>query len=310
VSPDWRKFLTVTVELVLPYLGGTRIDTADRPLRIDGEPPELGWWTWRVAGRRATPVARVPSPDLASLPAVRGHWAEGWIFSSGRDADRVALAPEDEPPPLARVTGRRWHSGHVLFGSTDFEDSAEDEARRALERREAIGDVKGATPSLRAAFGFALVAAIGRDIDVPISPREARGAALAIAEAGPAAALELLHRLRAEREQAVQRAKVATAASTARSVTRRSGDPVERADAALEAAGARMLACRRIGGNLEVTFECDGARIISVVDGETLTVYDAGFCISGHDEELTLDSLPSVVREAIEVDHINITRHR
>jgi hypothetical protein len=58
-----------------------------------------------------------------------------------------------------------------------------------------------------------------------------------------------------------------------------------------------------------VTFTCDGVRIIATVDATTLQVYDAGFCLAGSDSELTLDSLPSTVREAIEEDHLNITRH-
>jgi hypothetical protein len=72
-----------------------------------------------------------------------------------------------------------------------------------------------------------------------------------------------------------------------------------------------MLHCRSVarGSKLQVTFTCDGERITCVVDAETLQVYDAGFCLAGADRELTLDSLPSTVREAIDVDHLNITRH-
>ena len=90
---------------------------------------------------------------------------------------------------------------------------------------------------------------------------------------------------------------------------RRGGSPIERADTALEAAGARMLAARRIDGQLEVTFQYMGVRIIATVDAETLHVYDSGVCLAGADEELTLDSLPSVIKEAIDDDVLNITRH-
>jgi hypothetical protein len=49
---------------------------------------------------------------------------------------------------------------------------------------------------------------------------------------------------------------------------------------------------------------------MSIVDAETLQVIDPGVCL-GHGGEyrvLTLDAMPSVVREAIETDALNITR--
>jgi hypothetical protein len=252
------------------------------------------------------PVKPAPPPDLSDRPAVRGHWAEGWIFADGRASWRVALPPDDEPAPLARVSGRRWHSGDVVFDAADFEDDAEVAARDALEQGRALGDVRGVVPSLRAAFGFALLAAVSRELDIPVSPLEARPSILAIAEGGRDVAIALLRRLAQERKEHA----VVLSARAARPVRRASGDPAARADAALEAAGARMLGCRRTGDTIEVTFEVDGTRIIAVCDPGSLHVYDSGVCLDGADEELTLDSLPSVIREAIETDALNITRHR
>jgi hypothetical protein len=37
-------------------------------------------------------------------------------------------------------------------------------------------------------------------------------------------------------------------------------------------------------------------------------VLDAGICLSGSDRMVTLDSLPSVIKEAIDTDQLNITR--
>ncbi|HTR51956.1 MAG TPA: hypothetical protein VMJ10_14675, partial [Kofleriaceae bacterium] len=120
-------------------------------------------------------------------------------------------------------------------------------------------------------------------------------------------------RQRAEAE-AAQRAKelrLATTAESARAIGRH-GDPVQRADDALDGAKARMLSCRRLerGLRLDVTYEVDGTRILSMVDAETLQVIDPGVCL-GHDGEyrvLTLDAMPSVVREAMETGRLNITR--
>lgn len=304
MSVDFRQFLQGSQTRVLPYLGGTRVDAPDRPLRL-AAPVEPGWWRFRVDGRRATAVERAAPIDLSDRPARRGHWARGWIFASGRDVDRVALPPEEEPPPLARVTARRWPSGDLLFDSLDFEDDAELAAREALERHRPLGDVKGVAPSLRAAFGYALAWVVGRELSIPVSPREVAAQVLAIADGGRDVAAARLRELAAERE----RHRIRTQARRVEARPR-GGSPEERADAALAAARCRLLGSRSLrDGQLEVRWEIEGARIISVVDAATLHVYDAGVCLAGADEELTLDSLPSVIREAIETDQLNITRH-
>jgi hypothetical protein len=51
-----------------------------------------------------------------------------------------------------------------------------------------------------------------------------------------------------------------------------------------------------------------GQRLISLVEPERLRVIDAGFCLQGQDELVTLDSLPSVLREALDTDQLHITR--
>ncbi|HEU5059206.1 MAG TPA: hypothetical protein VFU21_21885 [Kofleriaceae bacterium] len=302
---DFRSFLAPAEPVVLPYFGGSRVEAADRRLRV-AAPVEPGWWRFRVDGRRATALEPADPVDLSDRPAVRGHHAAGWLFASGRDVHRIALPPAEEPAPLARVTGRVWHSGDLLFDTIDFEDEAEEAARRALEDGQGIGEVRGVPPSLRAAFGFALADAIGRALDIPISPREAGGRVQELAAGGRPAAEALLRALAEERRRHDAEAR---AREVRARVRERRGDPVDLADAALDAAGARMLSCRRIGGgNLEVRFQLDGERFVSIISGHSLQVLDAGICLSGADRQLTLDSLPSVIREAIETDRLNITR--
>lgn len=312
---DFRAFLAPQEPVVLPYFGGTRVDAADRRLRVDGELVP-GWWRFRVEGRRAVPVEPASPAELGALPRLRGHWVEGWIVSDGRQLARVALPPDDEPTPLARACGRRWHSGDLLFDALDFDDDAELEARRALDERRPIGELRGVVPSLRVAFGIALGCAIGRELGIAVSVRELVPRAVAIADRGQDVVLAWLDELAAERRRADEEARrraagrrLEAAAGTARAVAR-DGDPVRRADDALDGAGARMLTCRRLerGTQLDVTYEVDGTRILSVVDAETLQVLDPGICLAGAHRVLTLDAMPSVVREAIEQDHLNITR--
>jgi hypothetical protein len=358
---DYKSFLSHKTSRVLPYFGGTRVDTADRRLRIaaasgeggagsgsgsggdagPGRSFEPGWWRFEVDGRRAIPRDRAPPAELDALPAVRGHWTDGWVVASGRELGRIALPPEDEPPPLARVTARRWYSGELLLGSTDFEDDAEVSARSALEEGRSIAGLPGVVPSLRAAFALAIGMAVARERGVPVSLRELAPHAVAIGDGGRDAARAVLDRLVAERRAAEEaaRERVRLAARQAHELAqlarfereahaqavrdaglreaaahayarRRTGGPVERADAALEGAGARMLSARRLAGDqLEVRLVVDDVRLISIVAAGTLQVLDAGLCLAGSDRMITLDSLPSVVREAVRTRSLNITRH-
>ena len=312
---DFRAFLKPAAPVVLPYFGGTRVDAKDRRFKVAAE-IAAGWWQFAIEGRNAVPKAAAEPVDLSALPILRGHWVDGFIVTSGREIARVAIPPVEEPAPLAKVTGRRWYSGDVLLDTIEFEDDAELSARSALEDKRPIADVRGIVPSLRAAFGYALGMAAAREARVPVTLRELSSDVVAIAEHGLDAAKAAIDRIVARRLEAeaamrAQRDRAMMREIAERSYRqRRAGSPAERADAALEAAGARMISVRRAGANeLEVTFTYEGVRIISTVDPETLHVYDSGICLDGADEELTLDSLPSVIKEAIENGYLNITRH-
>jgi hypothetical protein len=318
---DYRAFLGGSEPVVLPYFGGSRVDARERRFQLDAAARAAlapGWWRFRIVGRRAEPIEPAPAESLAPLPAVRGHWADGWVVVDGRAMWRVALAPDDEPAPLSRVTARRWYSGDHVLDTVDFEDDAEVAARLAVEQQRALGDVKGATPSLRVAFAVVLGGAVARAAGTPVSPRELVSHAVAIADGGPDVVRARLAALAAERARAAEAARrraaeiaLADRAQGAR-VVERHHDPVQRADAALDGAKARMLACRRLARNtqLDVTYDVDGARIMTIVDSYSLQVIDPGVCL-GHDDEyraLTLDAMPSVVREAIDQGRLNITR--
>lgn len=320
---DYKAFLKPKDDAicVLPYFGGTRVDSADRRFRIEAtEALVPGWWRFQIEGRRAVPKEPATQPDLSALPAVRGHWANGWVVSDGRTLARISFPPDDEPAPLARVVARRWYSGDLLFDTTEFEDDAELAARDALEQKRSIADVKGVVPSLRAAFAYALGMDVARELRVEVSMRELTPRVLAIADGGREAAAQAFAALVAERERAEAEARRRTeearrearlgAAVAGARLVKRARSERERVDEALEAAGARMLRCRRMAGGeqLDVTWELDGTRFLTLVDADSLQVLDPGICLAGAHRVLTLDAMPSVVREAIEEDHLNITR--
>lgn len=323
MGTDYRAFLKPSEPVVLPYFGGTRVDSADRRWRVEAQtnnnPLALGWWRFQIQGRRAVPVEPASPVDLSALPAMRGHYIDGWIVASGRELGRIALPPDDEPSPLARVTARQWFSGEWLFDTTDFEDDAEVAARAALQERRALGEVKGVVPSLRAAFGYALGLEAAKQLQIPMSIPELAPIVVEIADGGPTVVRQLFDNLveQRRREQAAiaerrRQAELLERVGNVR-VVGRANNPHERCDDALEQARARLTGFRRMarGAQVEVTYQVDGVTIISIVDPDSLQVIDPGVCL-GHGGEfrrLTLDAMPSVIREAVRTGRLNILRH-
>jgi hypothetical protein len=311
---DYEKFLSTrgkTEHVVLAYLGGPYAYGKDRRYRIAEPRPPSGFHRFEVRGRDARAVEAVESPDasvVGGLPKLRGHHLAGWLVDA--NVHRLALLPAEELPPFAIVRARRWHSGDHVFESRDFDGEVEEAARLRLERLEPIADLKGVPSSLRIAFGTALGLAVARREGVVVTHREISPHAFRLAEGGGEVARELVTNIERRRvleadrirervlvhQRAQQAASIATAA--------------ERAERALDAAHARMLSSRNLGdGNLEVAWEFMDERFISVVDALSLHVYDSGVCLAGEDELVTLESLPSVIREAIETGALVITRH-
>jgi len=326
---DYTKFLGKKEEAVLAYLGGPFVHAKDRRLRIEEPRPSIGFHRFEIKGRSARALAPDDSPDLAGLPRVRGHHVRGWLTRAElRDPkervlglERIQLVPAEEPAPFSVVRARRWYSGDQVFESLDFDGEVEEAARLRLERLEPLGDMKGVPASLRLAYGVALALAVAERMTIPLSVREAAAAGPRVAEGGEAIARELVTALAARRAEEVDRARIAAIVAGRRPrepVTAYPARPRDnptldnahvRAEIALDGACARMLSSRHLGhGNLEVAFEFMGERFISVVDAITLQVYDSGVCLAGADELVTLDSLPGVIREAIDDDLLVITR--
>ena len=311
---DYRKFLDKREELVLPYFGGTRVDAKDRHYRIVGD-WQPGWWRLAIKKREARPARPAEPEAIDHLPAVRGHYAGGWLFSSGRGIHRIALPSENEPDPFAPCIGRRWYGGEILMDTIEFEDDAETAARMALEEGESISGIKGISPGLRAAFGYAVAMAAAAEKSTHLSAREVASSVIEIAEGGKAVALEIIDRILVQRarqdrlNQERMRERRLTEAARSAVVQSSSVDPIARADHALQAAGARMLRAQGRNRMLEVVFRYMGERFIATVDRQTLRVIDSGICLSGADRDLNLKSLPSAIKEAIETGALHITRH-
>jgi hypothetical protein len=307
---DYRKYLGKTESMSLPYLGGLTVMALDRRLRVSAR-VAAGWWRFEISGRHATPKEEVEPQDTSKLPSVRGHLCGDWLFVGGSRVERLFLMPEEEPPVLSPAQGRRWHDGNHLFESLEFESEAEEAARAALlEGSTTLETIKGVTPSLRAAFGFAMLERGARERGLAVSARAVAGRVHSIAT-GSLTTVQVLDELEARRYQldptSAHRPHASRSTRPRAAATR---DNVEtRVVDALAPTGADLLALRLLGGrNVEVVFRYLGEQFIAVVDWETLHVYDSGICLEGRDEMLGLDSLPSVILEAVESDQLHITR--
>ncbi|WP_434388005.1 hypothetical protein [Melittangium boletus] len=303
---DYRKFLGRVETWVLPYFGGAHVDLPTRRLRVSTPPPSPGWWRFEIQGRTATARAPAEPEGLEGLPLVRGHFWSDRLVHTRAQAEPVRLLPEDAPPRFSPVRARRWHDGTLVYEALDFEDEAEGIARERWEARGTLADVRAVSASLRAAFGYARVETVARTLGIRFVPAEVRGQVLAVAETGDAAAEARLRALARERSRGGASPWTVSAPLDRPTEAR----PEPRVRHALESAGARLLDLRARGSGVwEVTFGFMGERFQSLVEGDTLGVVDAGICLAGEDRRVTLDSLPSVIREAIEEDVLVITRH-
>lgn len=332
---DYRRFLGASSQLVAPWLGGATISTADRALRVATRPAAPGWYRFEVTGREARLLGVAEPAELSALPRVRGHVWAGRLISEGARVAPLCLLPEDELPVLAPVSARRWHDGSLLFEQLEFESDAEGPAREALAKGTGL-EVKGAPATLRAAWALALADRVSRQLTLPGAAAELRPHLGAIAERGAQGAEAALRALQREREQAqreldalrarLEREDLEAALVQARQARLQElearrlalgaapGGPDGDAllSLAMAQAGAQLEHVRRLADHrLEVVFAFMGERFIAVADASTWQVYDSGICL-GHpprDELITLESLPSVIREAIDTDQLVILRY-
>lgn len=308
---SWRDLIEVPRRVTLPWTGGATVHERDREYRIDfidRLPNEHGWYNFQLAGRRANSVIPADA-DISVLKFRRNGYLVGdrIIFDDARvDPDpkqifacseQVHLIP-DALDRFARVcVGRVYAEGPLIFAEPAFPLGPEDEVSNAyLDRASSVSQIKGVVPALDAAFRM-----------------ETHLRALAEER-----------RRELERRRAEQEAKRA-AEERRRELVRQLGDGAGRrelarmdfeqaARAALTIGGAEYLDHRRSVAANEwiVRYRLDGRRFECVCD-TNLQIVDAGICLTDHDGEtgdtyFTLESLPGVVMQAIELGVLHVRR--
>jgi hypothetical protein len=299
-------------------------ELAERPFA-----PAPGFYRFAVSGRQASVVGPAEPPDQSDLPAVRGYVIPRsgdavYVAGEGGAAERLAIGPDDEPLPFGPVLARRYPGGELAFDAVEFESGVEDPVRRAYEDRGTLAEVKRAPAALRAAFGYAVLLRLAAEQAVPARPAEARPYLAALADRGEPAAREVLAMLRdarlhdarvrprpaVEPDETPQWMLARDDALRRRGVVDFAEPAARRAANALYAAQAELRGLRRLGtDSFEVRYDLDGERFVSIVDATTLNVLDAGICLAEHDSDLTLESLPAVIREAIRTGRLHVTAY-
>ncbi len=309
----WRDHLQTGNEtLVGPWVGGRILRSRERSWAIVGRlPREFGWFRWKLKNRAATvdgPVDR----DSSQLDwKVRGYLIGDRILLdlAKIDPDPRKIVEQSEAvfiideglDKFVRITaGRICEDGPLFYEGLDMPLGPEEDVLGAfLDRASSVSHIPNVTPGLDAAF---------RMESFQRSEAERRRA-----EA---------ERLRREVEERIRREEhrrqIAETLGTGQGRRAMAAiDFAEAARAALRVGGADFLDHRPSGepGEMIVRFRLEHRRFECTCNERTLQIIDSGICLTGHesgirhDDQFTLESLPGVIREAIDLGVLVIFRH-
>ncbi len=307
---SWSELLEDDTERVLPWLGGRQVHAHDRTWTIAGPlPPEHGWYRFDAGGGRK---ATLLGPAEADFLYEEGHpLVTGYVVGDRLIPDEARVEPDPtrlvgqtvpvflvEPglDRFARAVTARDRAGRHVYLRQEWPEGPEDAVLAAWQdRKESVDDIPEVRPALDLAFRWL---SYQRDV----------------AEGRIRAAEE---RRQAEEEAArlaeIERATGGTAV-TRREIARRDFEAAARA--ALRISGAELLDARDsyTRGNKVVQYRFRDRRFECEVDGRTLQVIDAGVCLDDHmgtkgDTFFTLESLPGVIGEAMNLGVLVVWRH-
>lgn len=314
----WRDLLqSENDSITLPWTGGRSLCLNGQVWNIEGRLPiEHGWYAFSISGRKATrwEISQVgANPDILTN-LITGYLVGNRLVGDNErvDPDPKGIAAHSEQVFLldegldrfVRISaGRTCDDGPLIFKQQEMPLGPEDEVLQAfLDNSNDIYQcrgIKGVVPALDAAFRME----IWQRMEAERRRQE----------------LERLRREEEERRAREQRRQELIAhlgnAETRREMARI--DFGEAAKAALAVGNAQYLDHRRAPrrGEMIVRFRVDRQRFECVCDERTLRIIDSGICLTDHDTGekgdafFTLESLPSVIREAIRDRVLVVYRH-
>ncbi len=313
MTMGWRDLLQTGNEtIVSPWLGGRVLRSGARTWTIEDRlPREIGWYTFKINGRKA-------KLDKASDPAADflGFEVRGYLVGDNIIPDDVRVDPDparivgfSEPVALLDrgldrfvrvVAGRPFEEGPLVFKQQDFPMGPEDAVLQAyLDRKPSVGDIPNVLPALDAAF---------RMESWTRQETERR-------------------RVELERERAAEEAR-RQAEERRQHIAQQLGtgegrramaqiDFAQAARAALALGGAEYLDHKQgyRPGEMVVTFRLTRRQFICTCDRTTMRIIDAGICLVDHrtgekgDTRFTLESLPAVILAANRDRVLVVLRH-
>lgn len=332
----WQDLIQKTEEVSLPWLGGREITAGTRRFTIDGKlPREQGWYRFALGGSQKARYVGPGEFDPAfeeGRPKVSGYVAGGRLIP-----DTIALVPEIAHIPLhtrpiymlepmdrfSRVVTVEF-ADRLVYVRPDFPLGPEAQVQEAYEdRKTSIRDIPGVTLALELAFRFeSWVRAEAERAVLEEEERQLREQRAREEEERRAATERELERLRAQRAEQ-DAARLAQQEREYAEQMRRLGqtinaarwrDPVaRRAALALSHSGAQLLDCINAQRGLyEVRFLYEARRFSCIVTPGNLGIVEAGICLTSGgvrgDSLFTLESLPAVIREAIQTNRLVLTR--
>lgn len=303
----WQELLEApSGHLVAPWLGGRRIYSIGRAWRVPNRlPREFGWYLWELRGRTASWLRKhEPDPSYSDGKVVAKGYLVGdrFIPETARvDPDPTKLIEQTVEVFLVEPGIDRFSQVLVTFDDEKrpiymqelFPLGPEDEVRRAfIDRKEPIDNIAGVTPALDLAFHFA-----SRQRQL-LEERRAE--------------LERIHAEERRREEAMRSIGTGLGRRTVAAT-----DFETAARAALAVGGAELLDVRagRVRNEMVVQYRFSNRRLECVADRNTLQIIDSGICLEDHhtrekgDTYFTLESLPAVVRQAIQEHKLVVYRH-
>lgn len=309
----WKDLLQTGDEtLVSPWVEGRILRQGDRTWTIDGRlPKEQGWFTFKLANRRATLKGPTDNPGGALKFVKRGYLVgDRFVEDTIRvDPDPAKIIHFSEPIHLvepgldrfARVAaGRMCEGGLLVYEGQEMPLGPEEEVLKVfLDDKVSVDNIPGVPPALDAAFRM--------EAWQRVEAQRRR------------AELERQRLLEEERLKLEERRKLLFE-QLGNAAGRREmalHDFAEAARAALAVGGAQYLDHRKAvrKNEMAVRYRLNNRNFECTCDAQTLRIIDAGICLIDHgtgekgDNYFTLESLPGVLLQAEREARLVVFRH-
>jgi hypothetical protein len=308
----WRDLLQTPGEtLVSPWVGGRSLRTYERTWNITGRlPKEFSWVTFELTGRKARCGESTEAPFGVLKDVVRGYLVGDRLVPEGtpvpptikgiiENFEQVHLIE----PGLGRFVrvsaGRFCEGGPLIYEGQDMPLGPEEEVQAAfLDQAKNVDKIAGVVPALDAAFrieAWRRKEAVKARLEAERKRRE---------EEERLAREERRRQLQEQLGDGAGRREMAQL------------DFEEAARAALAVGGATLLDHRQAynRGEMIVQFRLNRRRFECTCD-RNLRIIDSGICLIDHatgrkdDNLLTLESLPGVIQEAMDIGRLVVFRH-